>query len=170
VTSCDETRLSRYLDGELDLWQQNELERHLASCRQCRNELAELRSINLLLSELGSSFVPVPPMSDRRVAGAIERRRRLAPFVALSRMTPAAVGSCIAAVLVFMTFNLGNLHQNRLTSSSGSQAVTTQTIVQRQSVPLLTARRGSAIAGARVVPSQAQALHSMHRSSTFIVN
>lgn len=168
MTSCDDTTLSRYLDGELDPKHRGELEQHLALCPRCSQELAELQRVNRLLSDWGASQVPVPPVSQRRVVGAIERRRRLTPLITLSRMTPAAVGSCIAAVLVFMTFNLGNLHQSRLPSSAGTQPVTMQTIVQRQSAPLLSARRGSAIAGARIASSPVP--HIIRHSSAFIVN
>lgn len=165
---CDQATLSRYLDGDLTLPARRDLEHHLAGCDACRRDLAELRMVDELLGEWGSIQLPVSSVSDREVLSAVERRRRLAPLFALSRVTPAAVGSCIAAVLVFMTFNLAGIHQDRFAHPPGSQSATVQTIIQKQSAPLLNARRGSAIAGARSVPAAAPRVK--HRTSGIIVN
>ena len=164
---CDQPALSRYLDGDLTLPARRELENHLAGCDVCRRELAELRMVDEVLSEWGTVQVPVSSTSDREVLSAVDRRRRLAPLFALSRMTPAAVGSCIAAVLVFMTFNLAGIHQDRFAHPPGTQSSTVQMIIQKQSAPLLNARRGSAIAGARAVPA---APRVKHRTPGIIVN
>lgn len=58
--SCRATRgkISRYLDGELRLSKSRLLEAHLAQCRACARELAELRGVGALLRK---TAVPPPP-------------------------------------------------------------------------------------------------------------
>lgn len=51
-------KISRYLDGELPLSDSRLLEAHLAQCRACAGELAELRGIEALLRE---TAIPPPP-------------------------------------------------------------------------------------------------------------
>ncbi|HKS68809.1 MAG TPA: zf-HC2 domain-containing protein, partial [Ktedonobacterales bacterium] len=51
-------RLSAYLDGELAPGDDAALERHLATCAECRDELAGLREVRALLRALPQPALP----------------------------------------------------------------------------------------------------------------
>lgn len=84
VTSGDDTRLSlgAYLLGALEPDERAEVESHLASCPDCRAELAELAGLPGLLARLGPEEAqPVPaepgsPALDGALAAIARRRRR----------------------------------------------------------------------------------------------
>ncbi|MEA2576052.1 MAG: hypothetical protein QOH93_3350, partial [Chloroflexia bacterium] len=63
--NCGEVRplISAYLDGEVTPEERRSVERHLASCEECRHVLAEYRAIG---SDLRALPVPVPPAGLRR--------------------------------------------------------------------------------------------------------
>jgi anti-sigma factor RsiW len=44
--ACDESLLDRYLDGELHADEVAQMEAHIAGCRQCRRQVASLRSFS----------------------------------------------------------------------------------------------------------------------------
>jgi hypothetical protein len=92
------------------------------------------------------------------MAGSVERRRRTSPFVALSRMVPAAVGTSIAALLVLVSVNAGLLYQGQ--SAAGSHNVSPTPSFVNQSRKLTDARRAAAIQG---VVLQQQVLIPQHR-------
>lgn len=46
LSSCDPSRLSAYLDGELDAAAREQVESHLAACPSCSAELESLRSVS----------------------------------------------------------------------------------------------------------------------------
>ncbi|HEX8221320.1 MAG TPA: zf-HC2 domain-containing protein [Chloroflexia bacterium] len=73
--NCGEIRplISAFLDGEATPEEQRSVERHLATCEECRHVLAEYRAIG---SDLRALPVPVPPAGLRRdVWRAIEARQ-----------------------------------------------------------------------------------------------
>lgn len=71
--------LSEYADGALDTETRADLERHLSSCSECRNELSALQA---LLDDL-ESLSPVAPPSDflRQVHKRLDRPSRLSQLV-----------------------------------------------------------------------------------------
>ncbi len=78
-----ETELLAYLDGELDDRRRAEVERHLAQCPRCRDELARLQALR---AGLGATFqaalepVRLPPTADERIREQLRRRtERRAP-------------------------------------------------------------------------------------------
>jgi anti-sigma factor RsiW len=66
--------LSAYLDGELDLDGRRLVESHLATCADCRQELAGLRAADVALSSLPAG----PPAPDMRNEIQSRLRRRAA--------------------------------------------------------------------------------------------
>ncbi len=98
-------RLSAYLDGELAPADAAALERHLAACAECRDELAGLREVRALLRALPAPRLPrsfaLPATAAPHSAAAHAPRPASAPArVPAARLARAAqwVGS-LAAVL-----------------------------------------------------------------------
>ena len=151
MTQCDRYALSLHLDRELPLPTRRALNEHLLTCAACRQELEELRRLDQVLHEWGSSRRPVPQQAEARILASVERRR-LRPLLGLSRMMPAAVGSGIAALLVVMSANLGWLYQNSGGATRSGGAAQVQRIIEKQSTPLQNARRTSAMLGVRTTP------------------
>jgi hypothetical protein len=78
------------------------------------------------------------------MSGSVERRRKISPLIALSRMVPAAVGTSIAAMLVLVSVNAGLLYQ----ASAPDRPTVYQTpSFANQSRKLTDARRAAAIQG-----------------------
>lgn len=140
---CDGELLSRFVDGELGEVQLEELTSHLARCASCRAEVGEMRRINQVLSAWGSVLRPVPSSTERRVRTSVERRRRLAPLLRLSKLSPPAVGSSIAALLLLLVVNTGPLYQAAAPASQSSPRVAP--VIKRQSAPLQLARGRAAV-------------------------
>ena len=123
-------RLSAYLDGELAPDDAAALERHLATCPECRDDLAGLREVRALLRALPSPALPrsfalppstapqasrppavVRPLPDRSARAATSGRARPAP-AAVPALARAAqwVGSLAAVfglLLIVATAVLG---------------------------------------------------------------
>lgn len=153
MKSCDRADLSHFLDGELSPERYRVVAQHLRGCESCRAELNDLRHVTQVLQRWGSTRVPVPAHTEHRVHRTVERRRKLAPLFALSRVTPAAVGSTIAALLVLVTVNLNAPYQ---AAHQQSQPTVAQKSLKKQSRPLLYARAKSAVMGDRsdnVIPA-----------------
>jgi anti-sigma factor RsiW len=98
-------KISRYFDAELPLSESRLLEAHLAQCRACAAELAELRGIEALLRE--TAIPPPPPGLARslmRRAGTEGSSRALArPWLEALKAWPlamkfAATGMALLAV------------------------------------------------------------------------
>lgn len=151
MNCCDSDVLSRYVDGDLPFTDRSRLNEHLRSCHACRIELARLRKLDDVIRAWGSQRTPLPVAADNRIAEMVRARPRV-PAVrrifALGRMTPAAVGSTIAAVLVLLSVNFHGPYPSR--SASEIAWATQQSSIKRQAAPLLKARRSSAILGGQV--------------------
>lgn len=104
---CNPDSLSHFLDGDLSWNERGAVVAHLRACPNCRDELDALRAVDRVVSAWSARSQAVSAQTERRIVAAVERRRRLSPLIALSRMTPAAVGSTIAAVLVVLSVNVG---------------------------------------------------------------
>ncbi len=147
MTYCDLDALSRYLDGDMSLPIRREMESHLRGCASCGEELQQLQCADRILVHFGRASVPVPSTAGQRMVGAVQRRRRLAPLIALSRMMPAAVGSSVAAVLVLLSVNMGILSHNRIGAQGNLASPPGLQHFAKQSAPLMKARRTSAMLG-----------------------
>jgi len=147
MTACDLDALSRYLDGDMSLPIRREMDLHLQACESCREELQQLQRVDRILVDFGAASALVPPAAGQRMVGAVQRRRRLAPLITLSRMMPAAVGSSVAALLVLLSVNMGMLSHNRLGGHGNLAATPALQHFAKQSAPLIKARRTSAMLG-----------------------
>jgi hypothetical protein len=96
--SCDRHRvdLGVYVLGALDGPERAELEAHLASCPECRDELASLAPLPGLMTRVDPDSLvtpaPAPPGLADRILGEIRRRRRQR-----RRWSVAAAGALAAA-------------------------------------------------------------------------
>lgn len=151
MTNCDLDTLSRYIDGDLSPLDRGQVNGHLASCGYCSSEVARLRAMDDVLRAWGAHRAPVPAAAERRITDTVRRRRRSSTarrFLSASRMTPAAVGSTIAAVLVLLSVNMHGAYDTR--SASEVAWASQQSSIKRQAAPLLKARRSSAIQGGQI--------------------
>jgi anti-sigma factor RsiW len=150
----DSNSLSRYLDGELSAAERGTINNHLQRCRTCSSELAHLREMDRVLRVWGAQRAPLPTSADLRITETVRRRRaahRVKSFFRVGRMTPAAVGSSIAAVLVLLSVNLHGVYPTRSTNETAW--ATQQSSIKRQAAPLFKARRSSAILGGQAKAS-----------------
>ena len=110
--NCTQIRelLSEYMDGMLDKETTGLVEKHLETCKDCREELASLRAIS---EELGSlEAVEAPADFLKKVHERIEQRSRVSRvirslFVPTRFKIPFQLATAAAmAVLVFSLFNV----------------------------------------------------------------
>jgi hypothetical protein len=96
-------QLSAYIDGELTAAGTEALERHLAVCSDCQQELEEFRATVLALRELPQEELPRSfTLRPEQVARPTPQRAASAPPVLAfgMRLTSAALAFALAAVLV----------------------------------------------------------------------
>ncbi|GAC1623947.1 MAG: hypothetical protein NVS4B2_01310 [Chloroflexota bacterium] len=120
MSACNRDILSAFVDAELTLPQRRDVERHVQSCAPCAAEVEDLRRINSILAAWGATARPFPPVTDARVASSIDRRRGRRAVAALSRLTPAAFGSAVAALVVAFSVNSSALTHRSSSSAAGS--------------------------------------------------
>jgi anti-sigma-K factor RskA len=72
--------LTRYLLGELGPDERTDVERHAASCDECRSELQRLQG-DLALLAMSSPQTTPPPRARARLLAAIGREPRMAPAI-----------------------------------------------------------------------------------------
>lgn len=105
MTHLGEGTLQELLDGELAPGPRAEADAHLAACRDCAGQLAELRGMNARTSALLGLVEAAPPMiaaqaafaRRRRGAGALAEARRALPRAAV--LVLAVAGAAAAAVV-----------------------------------------------------------------------
>ncbi len=151
MTCCELDTLSRYVDGDLPPLERGRVNEHLSDCGSCRREVARLRALDDMLRAWGAHRAPLPSASEQRITDTVRRRHRSSTarkFLSASRMTPAAVGSSIAAVLVLLSVNMHAGYSSR--SASEIAWASQQSSIKRQAAPLLKARRSSAIQGGQI--------------------
>ena len=101
------TRLSAYIDGELDSTEQAALEAHLATCGQCYATLGELRQVVARTKSLEDS----PPTTDLWTGIAREIRREQAPARRdrlVRRRFNLTVGQLLAASIALVLLSGGS--------------------------------------------------------------
>ncbi len=93
-------QLSAYIDGELDASAAERLERHLAECGRCRQEMEQLRATITALQELPAVELPRSfTLSPERVAPR-PRMPVASPLAFGARIAAAGVAAALAVVLV----------------------------------------------------------------------
>src|SRR3954462_1841347 len=70
MTECNSQLLSKYLDGETSKEEGHEVELHLQSCGECRQELAELTEMSRLVG--GMTFANITDKERERIYEAVE--------------------------------------------------------------------------------------------------
>ena len=101
------TRLSEYIDGELDRTEQAALEAHLATCGQCYATLGELRQVVARAKSLSDT----PPATDLWMEIAREIRREKAPARRdrlVRRRFSLTVGQLLAASIALVLLSGGS--------------------------------------------------------------
>jgi predicted anti-sigma-YlaC factor YlaD len=139
----------RSLDDDVTLPERRRLESHIAECAACREERETLHELDRLLAAWATSNCPVPASTQARIAASVERRHRLRALRGLSRMTPAAVGSSLAAVLVLLSVNLGFRYGSSPGTNQPYATPARPSVIQKQSAVLSKARRMSALFAGR---------------------
>lgn len=150
----DPLALSRYLDNDVTLPVRHELESHLRRCGMCVDQLENLRTVDRVVASWASKSELVSPQAEARIQCSVARRRRLGPLFALSRMTPAAMGSTVAAMLVLASASLGWLAPSPSHVLPPNGAAHVQHLLAKQSIPQRNARVTSAILSGRSVPPE----------------
>lgn len=105
MTHLDEGTLQALLDGELEPGLRARADAHLAACRECAEQLAEVRGLNARTSALLGMVEAAPPMMAaqaafarrRRGAGVLTHARRALPRAAV--LVLAVAGAAAAAVV-----------------------------------------------------------------------
>ncbi len=93
-------QLSAYIDGELDASAAERLERHLAECGRCRQEMEQLRATVAALQELPAVE---PPRSSTLSPERVAPRPQMpvaSPLAFGARIAAAGVAAALAVVLV----------------------------------------------------------------------
>jgi anti-sigma factor RsiW len=155
IKACDHRALSRYVDGELVGEQRLEVDRHLRSCANCRNVLMQLRDMNALLLRWGSRRMPMSLEAEARIQASVVRRERRWSVLSISRMMPAAMGTCVAAVLVLLSANLGMIDRPTQEIQTPAAHPTVRQLIKKETDALRKERVTEAMLGAgssRVVP------------------
>ncbi len=100
-------QLSAYIDGELDASAAERLERHLAECGRCRQEMEQLRATVVALQELPAVEPPRSfTLSPERVAPR-PPMPVASPLAFGARIAAAGVAAALAVVLVVDLGDLG---------------------------------------------------------------
>ena len=96
--NCADLRLDERMDGELDAPAAAEVERHLASCAECRAELDRSRRLEALLQKAVPSGAV--PDTDRFLQGVQSRSRRSGGWMfAVAAVLLAGIVAVVASSL-----------------------------------------------------------------------
>ncbi len=104
MTACEDnhTLLNGLFDGELDAANTAAIEAHLASCRDCRDELARMQSVRRLITTAGARH-RAPDALRARVETAIAEPLHANPKAALpSWLIPGFSGALAASLALLL--------------------------------------------------------------------
>ena len=108
VNGCDDVLLSRYMDGDLDAGAVDQIKAHLASCRQCRSQLAAMAALSTDIRDRilhASNTVDFVALEKQVLNKALHQRRDRGGFsgfmASLKIVIPAAV---TASLLLFLAY------------------------------------------------------------------
>lgn len=147
---CGSDTLSRYLDHELSLPERRSVQIHLRDCDDCRRELERTRAATEALVAWGSVTHPMPRATEVRILKSIENTGNRSLPRWFQRLTPAALGSLAAAVLVVFTVNLNSFAPRN--QPFGATTTALPPSVRQQAAELQRTRTRSAILGVQVTP------------------
>jgi anti-sigma factor RsiW len=105
--------LDAWLDGELDLSEETEAERHVHRCERCRADAERARRSRVamrakLREALGPAMTPAPDALRQRIHLALVEQKKLPPWRRLVAPVPlAALAACAAGVLVVLATHGG---------------------------------------------------------------
>ncbi len=137
-------QLSAYIDGELDASAAERLERHLAECGRCGQEMEQLRATVAALQELPAVEPPRSfTLSPERVAAPRPPMPVASPLAFGARIAAAGVAAALAVVLVV---DLGDF---------GGDGVTDEAIAP-QTMPSEADEKELEAAGGVATPEEAQ--------------
>ncbi len=103
-------QLSAYIDGELDDSAAERLERHLAECGRCRQEMEQLRATVAALQELPAVEPPRSfTLSPERAAAPRPAQPGVTPLALGMRLAAAGVAAALVAVVLV---DLGDVGDN----------------------------------------------------------
>ncbi|MFQ3549362.1 MAG: zf-HC2 domain-containing protein [Armatimonadota bacterium] len=107
---CYVKQLNMYLDKEFSESEIKELETHISSCEECKKELAELISLNLLLAsvknvESDKNFADV----QRKIADTNTSNKTMNQLFGLPRWSVAAIA--VASILFGFVLGTTNLKE-----------------------------------------------------------
>src|SRR5258708_15665710 len=113
--NCDEVEglLDAYLDGELELSQQLELEQHLSGCTECQAVLKERREFRAFFAAAAPSFKAPPELREKILAITQEEPAPVKPQV---RQFPLWRRPLLYAAVLFAIGSpsaSAGFHQNR---------------------------------------------------------
>jgi len=107
--ACDEIRLDRYLDGDLDAGEMAQMEAHIAGCLQCRRQLAALTAFSHNLRDRvhdaanSVDFVALEKQVLNKALRQYRSRGGLSRFIASLKYTiPATV---TAGLMLFFAYS-----------------------------------------------------------------
>jgi predicted anti-sigma-YlaC factor YlaD len=143
MTGCNANALSLFLEGALPVDEHREVADHLRNCAGCRAEMASLHHVDSVIRAWAANRTPIPSCTESRIYRTVDRRRKLRPLLALSRMMPAALGTSVAALLVLVTANLAPLYRGGAQSPTTAHIVASKAL-KTQSAPLRFQRGKSA--------------------------
>ncbi len=96
-------RLSAFLDNELSAFDREQVESHLAGCRDCSGYLEELRAVCgrfRLLPQLKPREEVIAGLKAKIRSAEVPKQKRLAPVFSFPRLRPAHFALAAAAVAV----------------------------------------------------------------------
>jgi len=95
-------RVSAYYDGELAVASREELERHIAGCQSCSEQLKDLRRLSQLIGQAPAPELP-QGFFDRLHAGVGSARRQVIVRMAWPALAAAATLLIAFSVLLWQT-------------------------------------------------------------------
>jgi predicted anti-sigma-YlaC factor YlaD len=103
----DNSLIQRYIDGETDIRETEQIENHIANCSSCADKIEEKKAfahaIKNELQKLSSPFVAVPEFT----IPVTQKRRLNSNFKRIAYIASAA---CVAALMLFVL--LPERHEN----------------------------------------------------------
>lgn len=102
-------QLSAYIDGELNTQETLEIERHLATCAPCAEELEGLRRVRALMSQ--KQPIKLSPFFWTRLAARLQEREREAVWFDFSYVTKRLIPAVVAVTLLIIAVSFWHKEQ-----------------------------------------------------------
>jgi anti-sigma factor RsiW len=128
-------KLSAYQDRELKLREQEEIASHLAGCRDCRAQYAQLEMVRLTLAELAE--IRPDPWFYRQVIGKIIAPRKQRLWSAFPHILRLLRAPAIASIILIIGLTAGG-YFGTLVAKSGLFPFQKNAVSYAQEEPLFT--------------------------------